>query len=398
MPTNVLICGAGVAGLEAALTLRELAPEETSVTVLAPEQDFEVRARSVAEPFALAPARRVALADIAADAGFALVAGELASVDTAARTVRTASDDELSYEALLVAVGALTKGAVRHAATFGGPQDVEAMHGLLQDMEIGATTSIAFVVPPGASWPLPMYELALLTAERARSLDLDVGLTIVTAESAPLGLFGRTPSSEIARLLADAGIAVETSAYTEAATPPVLQLSPGQREVRADRVIALPKPAGRRIAGLPADADGFLPVDALGRVAGLEDVFGAGDGTTFPIKQGGIAAQQADVAARSIAAAAGADVTTAPLRPVLRGMLLTGSGLRYLRAAAGGTDPAAALSDHTLWWPPTKVAGARLGPYLFALGGEAEGSVLPSDADGVHVRVDAGDLELLDAS
>ena len=43
----------------------------------------------------------------------------------------------------------------------------------------------------------------------------------------------------------------------------------------------------------------------------MEGVYAAGDITTFPVKQGGIATQQADAAAEAIAAELGADVTLA---------------------------------------------------------------------------------------
>jgi sulfide:quinone oxidoreductase len=62
-------------------------------------------------------------------------------------------------------------------------------------------------------------------------------------------------------------------------------------------VIALARLQGPRIAGLPADADGFFPVDPHGRVTGARDVFAAGDATAGPIKLGGLAAQEADAAA-----------------------------------------------------------------------------------------------------
>ena len=56
-------------------------------------------------------------------------------------------------------------------------------------------------------------------------------------------------------------------------------------------------------------------------------------------------------------------------RPVLRGMLLTGSGgqSRWLRGPGGDEASGAAL--HALWWPPTKIASRYLAPYL--LGREA---------------------------
>jgi sulfide:quinone oxidoreductase len=122
---------------------------------------------------------------------------------------------------------------------------------------------------------------------------------------------------------------------------------------------------GRRLTGVPADAGDFIPVDGHGRVTGLEHVYAAGDGTAFPIKQGGLATQQADAVAETIAAAAGAPVTPEPFRPVLRGVLLTGGDDRFMRfdVAGGRGDPE--VATHALWWPPTKIAGRYLAPFLF---------------------------------
>ena len=94
-------------------------------------------------------------------------------------------------------------------------------------------------------------------------------------------------------------------------------------------------------------------------------MFAAGDATAFPIKQGGLAAQQADAVAASIAAHAGADVTARPFRPVLRG-LLTGDGTaRYMRAdIASGAGDDCTLSERPLWWPPNRLCGRYLAPYL----------------------------------
>jgi len=52
----------------------------------------------------------------------------------------------------------------------------------------------------------------------------------------------------------------------------------------------------------------LLSIDPLCRERGLTNVFAAGDATDFPIKHGGIAAQQADVAAQTIATMADAPV------------------------------------------------------------------------------------------
>ena len=117
-------------------------------------------------------------------------AGTLVSVDSAAREVRLSDGETLSYDALLIAVGGIQRSPYPHALAFGTPESEERMHGLIQDLEGGYIKRVAFVVPPAASWPLPIYELALMTAERAFDMCVDVELTLVTSEPSPLALFG----------------------------------------------------------------------------------------------------------------------------------------------------------------------------------------------------------------
>jgi sulfide:quinone oxidoreductase len=114
---------------------------------------------------------------------------------------------------------------------------------------------------------------------------------------------------------------------------------------------------------LPTDGHGFVPVDGFGHVTGVADVFAAGDMTARPLKQGGLATQQADAAAAAIAAAAGADVEPEAYQPVLRAMLLTGERPRYLHRGRGSRGPA---TEDAPWWPPHKIAGHELAPYLAA--------------------------------
>jgi len=79
---------------------------------------------------------------------------------------------------------------------------------------------------------------------------------------------------------------------------------------------------------------------------------------------GRLATQEADVA-ETIAAGTGADVEVAPLDPVLRALLLTGDRAAYLRTALGGHHgDSGAGGWEPLWWPPAKVAGVYLAPFL----------------------------------
>ena len=61
---SVLIAGAGVAGLEAALALQALAGDRVSVTLLAASSEFVYRPMTVREPFAYAAARRYSLENV----------------------------------------------------------------------------------------------------------------------------------------------------------------------------------------------------------------------------------------------------------------------------------------------------------------------------------------------
>ncbi len=189
-------------------------------------------------------------------------------------------------------------------------------------------------------------------------------LSLVTPEDAPLELFGTAASQATSALLEDHNVELRTGNYPAQFRAGRLALVPGG-SIRAERVVSLPRLGGPRLAGLPADAEGFIPVDLHGRVDGQHDVYAAGDATNSPIKQGGLATQQADAAAAAIAAAAGAPVDPTPFRPVLRGLLLTGSAPRYMRAeVSGGRGEAWPVSEQPLWWPPSKIAGHWLAPYL----------------------------------
>ena len=53
----MIILGAGVAGLEAALALNELAREVVAVELVSPDEEFVYRPLAVAEPFRLGGAR-----------------------------------------------------------------------------------------------------------------------------------------------------------------------------------------------------------------------------------------------------------------------------------------------------------------------------------------------------
>jgi sulfide:quinone oxidoreductase len=384
MPT-IVIAGGGIAGLEALAALRAHLGSNARIELLEAGTDLVERQRSVVAPFDGTTPRRFDLARIAADHDAHLRPDRLASVDPEARTVRTVRGDTVPYDALLVAVGATPDVAVAGSLTFSGPRDVPAYRRLLADLTDGHVTRVAFALPTTATWALPLYELALMTAEHLDAAGRrDAGLVIVTPEHSPLEAFGERIASHVWSLLAERAIAVRADTVPLRAGPGGLIVAGGTR-VQVERIVALPRLGGPWIGGLPHDGQGFLPTDDHGVVQGVEAVWAAGDGTSFPIKQGGLAAQQADAAARSIAARLGADVVAEPFRPVLRAMLLDPRGRRFLDSTRGD------MPSTPLWWPPTKVVAPHLGRYLFP---ESPPPAPPEEGE----HVDVGQLLLTLAS
>jgi sulfide:quinone oxidoreductase len=363
---NTLLVGGGVAALEAALALRELGGDRIARTILAPNPEFVYRPMSVGEPFAYAAARRYPLDRIAGDADAELISDSLKWVDREARIVHTSGGTQIPYDALLLALGARQYPRYKHALTIDDARLDELLHGLIQDIEGGYVHSLAFVIPAGKAWPLPAYELALMTAVRAFDMNVELAITIATPEDAPLAIFGSGASQGVKALLERQGIDTITSAQCEIHEPGRVTIQPGGRELRVDRIVALPELVGPSVAGVPAgSAGGFIPVDMHGKVRGVEHVYAAGDATDFAIKHGGVAAQQADVAAQAIAALAGATPEPAPLHPVIHGMLLTGGKPLYLSAhVTGGHGSSSYLSETATWSPATKIAAKYLSPYL----------------------------------
>jgi sulfide:quinone oxidoreductase len=365
-PFKVVIIGGGVAALEAALALRDFGGDRIATTIVAPDPEFVYRPMTVREPFAYAAARHYSLDEIARDIGAELVADSFKLLDHERRLVHTERDQQLSYDALLLALGARLYPRYEHAVTLDDTHLDERLHGLIQDIEGGYVRRLAFVIPSGKAWPLPIYELALMTAARAYDMNVDLSITIVTPEDAPLALFGLRAGEGVRQLLEKHGILTITSAHCEVPEPGRVAINPGSRHLDVDRIVALPELVGPSVPGVPGGANsGFIPIEVDCQVRGVERVYAAGDATDFAIKHGGMAAQQADVAAQAIAALAGLAPEPAPFHPVIHGMLLTGGKPRYLSAhVTGGHGSSSEITEEPTWTPGTKIAAKYLAPYL----------------------------------
>lgn len=361
---DVVIAGGGTAGLEALLALHDLAADRLRLTLISPEPDFLYRPLLVEEPFGLGPAGRYELAPLTEELGANFLHGSLTEVVPGDDRVLLEGGSELGYDFLIACPGGRLRPSVEGAITFPGPElfDIDSLIQLARRHE---SRTLAFVAPLRASWPLPIYELALMAERRSRELRAEVRIIVVTAEHAPLALFGEPASAALSALLNARNVEMHTEAPVRSYTGKELVVVPGDRSIEAEEVVALAEIVGPRIAGLPMNGEGFIPIDRHARVVGLNHVFAAGDATNFPVKQGGLATQQADAAAAKISAAVGGKIREPePFEPVLRGKLLTGAeSLHMSHQLAGGRGEGEVSSD-ILWWPPQKIAGRYLAAWL----------------------------------
>jgi len=382
-PPKVLIVGGGVGALEAAIALGDLAGGKARVEICAGRGEFVYRPFAVGEPYGASRVLRYDLADLAERCGAELRLDNIASVDPARRCATTHDGEEIPYDYIVVSPGTRLLWSVPGAVTFWGVADEGEMLEIVGRLREGRLRRLIFTMPGGHGWALPAYELALLAAgELSRHGIAGTRITVVTPEDGPLLIFGRRASEQVAELLADHRVAVLTGTHPVKYENGALSVVPGE-PIEADAVVSLPRLEGRHIEGLPYDSGGFIPVDDHARIEGLSNAFAVGDVTNFPIKQGGIATQQADVAAEAIAADLGCDAEANPLDPVLRGVLWTGAKPRYLFGWLGGGHGETSVASERPPWPidnPSKLIGRYLTPFLADL--QASSRAEPSSAAG----------------
>ncbi len=366
-----MVAGGGVAALETVLALRDLSDGELPVTLISPEPEFTYRPLLVREPFSADTADRVSLRPALEQIGASFELASLEAVRPQERMAVLGDGRELPYDYAVICIGARMVEALPSAHTLWIEPTPTTIERLLADVPAGGRLEL--IVPPGVSWTLPLYEFALMSARRIREGEgREIGISIHTPEHSPLAIFGIAASDAVGELLQARGIELFTDTWVreEDGVLVAAENAPSPEGV----AVALPIMEGRPIGGIPADGNGFIPIDDHARVLGVDRVFAAGDGTSFPIKQGGIATQEADAAAEMIAAELGYGADPAPFKPVLRGKLLTGEESVNLRFDVHGGDGEGTVSSDYLWWPPHKVSGRYLAPWLAgeSLHGELE--------------------------
>jgi sulfide:quinone oxidoreductase len=347
------------------VALHHLCGDRVEIVIHAPRREFLYRPLAVTEPFGLGEMLKFDLQRLTERCGAFFSLDSIVSVDTEGQRATTHDGDDVDYDYLIVASGARPLWSVPGAATFWGSSDEGASADVVRELQAGRLRKVIFTMPGGLGWPLPIYELALLAAAQLEDADASSAeLRIVTPEDAPLQMFGVSVSEQMGQLLADRGIEMVTGASPVKFENGQLEIAPGG-PIEADAVVSAPSFEGRSVEGLPHDENGFIPVDEHSLVLGLRDVFAVGDVTSFPVKQGGIATQQADAAAEVIAAQVGSPVEPHPFEPVLRAVLLTGEEPKYLYGKlGGGHGETSTFSDAPPWRDEGKIVGKYLAPFL----------------------------------
>jgi sulfide:quinone oxidoreductase len=386
----VLIAGAGLAALETLLALRALAADQLDISLLAPGWRFTDRSAAISQPFEAPCVRTLRLADVARDLGARWYQTTLDRVELSQHRVVTTDGDQLAYDSLVLAIGARPARAWQSdgVVTIGGGRDdvANSYPVVLHQLRTGQIKRLAFVRPAGASWPTPLYDLALLTVAYCAAHDLhDVELSLVTPEPQPLAMFGASCSAAVRRVLNVSGVTLHTGSHGRPYGRGWLDIFPGDRGMRVDRIITQPRLLGPRLRGIPAGPDGFIQTDPNGRLTGVEDMYAAGDATNGQIKHGELAAQQADTVAATIARSAGIAIEPWASRPLAARGLINGGSLHDLRDAHvdHGSD-AEDATQASSWSSPNTLGLCYRAPSA----GSPCGDVLAHDRHAIDMLLD----------
>ena len=165
--TEVFIAGGG--GDRGATGSPGLAGDLVHVTLASPAPEFIYKPLTVEEPFSPEPATRLDSNPRRGDRGTFVQKG-VRAIDADRRIAELDDGATLDFDAAIVCIGAQPRGAFAGAETLrtsGEPIDIDALLRRASEHEFGR---MAFIVPPTGSWPLPVYELALMAQRRAREL------------------------------------------------------------------------------------------------------------------------------------------------------------------------------------------------------------------------------------
>jgi len=404
-PPIVCVAGGGTAGLEALLSAQELLGDRVQLRLISPEPEFRYRAMRAERPLVPAPERALPVADLAADVGAMLVRDHVVEVRDADRAVLTRDGDLVGFDYLLLATGARGERVLEQGHVWERGRDPAVLDETLERLASSSAASAGVLIPRGARWPLPAYELALVMGWTAAGVGQ---VTLITAEEQPLGALGRAATELVTGELRDAGVELITGVealddLTAAGDPAAARLRlltdepaaadrdaltarpsrrpsteeleesrilggasgrptgpSDHRSIAFERLISLPTVSAPRIGGTACDAAGFVLVDERLKMLGSERVWAAGSCLASGLEHSALAAQQADCAIAQIGAELGV-AAPAVQAPELTGILLSGQRDQWLMSNPPGTRQP---STRCLWWPTGRAVGRRLARWI----------------------------------
>ncbi|MBD9427766.1 NAD(P)/FAD-dependent oxidoreductase [Pseudomonas sp. PDM15] len=291
MEQHILIIGSGFAGMWSALSAVRLLDQhgrsDVRVTLLAPQAELRIRPRFY-EPDV--HSMRAPLQELFAVTGVRFVQGLALNIDTAGRQVSyrdaTGAEASLGYDRLILASGSQlfrppVPGLAEHA--FDVDQIEQAarleqhLFGLAKQPESAARNTV--VVAGGGFTGI---ETATELPARLRAIlgeDADVRVIVIDRGAQVGATLGDGIRPAILEASRELGIEWRLGVSVSAVDAGGVVLDDGQR-IDAGTVIWT---VGFRASGLteqlgaPRDATGRLQVDGFLKVAGLQDVFAAGD-------------------------------------------------------------------------------------------------------------------------
>ena len=411
---RVCVVGAGTAGLEALLSIRDALGASVDLCLVAPDREFRYRPMHRDSLFRPARERAIKVADLVAEAGATWVRDRAEVVRESERCLLTRGGDIVEFDYLLLAPGERSKRPLAQGYLWERGGDPSFLDTIIRQIAAGTVASVAVAVPRGARWPVPAYELALILAWSAAGTDARI--TLVTAEENPLGALGSAASDAVSDELALAG--VETITGVELADAPArgaramtvadLIIVPERAEDEAtaligrptdparvqigdgvarefERLISLPVMLGPHIAGVARDHAGFVAVDETLKVCGSDVVWAAGGCVAGAFAHSALSAQQADAAVMALGAAcrhAGTGSEIGPDAVEISGVLLTGQRDQWLAENPTGTPEP---STRCLWWPPGRAVGKTLARRIAAWDPSVR-EQLPAHSSGLVIR------------